>query len=312
MTFALGGGGGIGGDGCEECDECRYFPRRNSNNNPDRPASDDKGDEDSDRQQALLRVGGGGGDIPAAIASAVERHRKERRRAATAAGRRLEQTRTLRMRHGPCSVWEWNLPSPPPSSALWPGTVQPVLEFGNSHRIVWIQRCPGRLQSIGPKGIVGSYDEESTRPDLADWTAGRVAFVPSNGGQAVGYLHRALGGGAEGDEAPNEQGADLSPKHPSAAEGRYATLLIAKIPDQLIALKGGREDRAMDYNAMTNDNPLGLQTSAPSWLKPLLQICQQYVSETCQDRSPSASSRGAPLYTILDSDDAAAVKAALG
>jgi hypothetical protein len=172
---------------------------------------------------------------------------------------------------------------------------------------------------------VGSHGEESTRADLADWEAGSVVFVPSNGGRAVGYVHRNLDEATTGPES-EAVGADsggseknLSANAPSAAGagGRYATLLIAKIPDRLVAHSDGSEDESRDYKG--GDGPSHPQMPHPSWLEPLLQICRRLlVSGKGRGGQPPEASespgRDAPKpfsYTVLDADDAAAVKSAL-
>jgi len=85
-------------------------------------------------------------------------------------------------------------------SLSMPKDAEPLLEFGCSHRIVWIRRLvrPSKctkannstsiLQWIG-KGIIGSSDEEKGRKYLNDFTEGGVFLVPSNGGKAIGWIH---------------------------------------------------------------------------------------------------------------------------
>jgi hypothetical protein len=72
----------------------------------------------------------------------------------------------------------------------------PLVEFGTSHRLVWMQRLPPKtsstycnvISSIG-KGIIGSSDEENSRRPLPNWIEGKVFLVPSNGGKAVGWIY---------------------------------------------------------------------------------------------------------------------------
>jgi hypothetical protein len=180
------------------------------------------------------------------------------------------------------------------------------------------------IQSLGAGGVVGSHGEESTRADLADWEAGSVVFVPSNGGRAVGYVHRNVDGATTGPESESV-GADSggieknrSANAPATAGvgGRYATLLIAKIPDRLVA-RDGLEDESCDYEG--GDGPSHPRVPHPPWLEPLLQICRRLlVSGKGRGGQPPEASespgRDAPKpfsYTVLDADDAAAVKSAL-
>jgi hypothetical protein len=282
--------------GCEDCDECGHLRRRMQ-----------QGFLDSNPAPAASF---GAGGLPLAIARAVDRYREERLRGRASSEvktTRLDQSRTLRMRSGLCSVWEWNLPF---------GASEPILEFGNSHRIVWVQRRPGMIQSIGTRGVVGSHDEESSRVDLVDWEAGRVIFVPSNGGLAVGYVHRKIddekttshgNGAVKTDHGGSEKNLLSSAPAIDGVGGRYATLLIAKIPDRLV----------VDYEVRDYESHPPM--SRPSWLKPLLQVCQRLLVSGKDHEQPSSSASTStcsneanPLtYTVLDPDDAALIKSAL-
>lgn len=76
------------------------------------------------------------------------------------------------------SIWKWTLPN----------EAEPLLEFGNNHRIVCVQRLEGTLQHIGT-GIVGSSSEESGRISLNSWTTGTAHFLASRQGKAIGWVH---------------------------------------------------------------------------------------------------------------------------
>ncbi|GAX25218.1 hypothetical protein FisN_5Lh301 [Fistulifera solaris] len=76
------------------------------------------------------------------------------------------------------SIWQWTLPS----------EAEPLLEFGNNHRIICVERLGGKLQHIGT-GIVGSSSEEDGRHILESWTAGSAHVLASRQGKAVGWVH---------------------------------------------------------------------------------------------------------------------------
>lgn len=76
------------------------------------------------------------------------------------------------------SIWQWTLPS----------EAEPLLEFGNNHRIVCVRRLCGKLQHIGT-GIVGSSSEEDGRYSLESWTVGSAHMLASRQGKAVGWVH---------------------------------------------------------------------------------------------------------------------------
>mmetsp|Transcript_44712 Transcript_44712/g.50128 ORF Transcript_44712/g.50128 Transcript_44712/m.50128 type:complete len:327 (+) Transcript_44712:112-1092(+) len=129
--------------------------------------------------------------IPLSIRNAI--NKRKRLRLQTKPIKRT-QGRTL-IRHngngnGSISIYSLSMPK----------DAEPLLEFGCSHRIVWIRRLvrPSKctkannstsiLQWIG-KGIIGSSDEEKGRKYLNDFTEGGVFLVPSNGGKAIGWIH---------------------------------------------------------------------------------------------------------------------------
>lgn len=130
--------------------------------------------------------------IPPTIANAVLQYKRQR-------PLKRSQDRMLVKRKDSISVWEWVLPL----------EADPLIEFGSSHRIIYVKRLPGTLKAIGTTGIVGSKQEEESRTNL-DWKQGDVVLVKSNDGRAVGYVHVS----GESEE-----------------EAIHATLLICKVPD---------------------------------------------------------------------------------
>ena len=153
-------------------------------------------------------------------------------------------------------------------SMFMPKHAEPLIEFGSSHRIVWVKRLvkPNKnqytveyknsnsnhssresessssiLQWIG-KGIIGSSDEEKDRIDLNDWTEGSVHFVPSNGGKAVGWIHTSAAretsvgistytnaGGSIEDANKKEELENKTTTKTVESDG-FAILYVAKIP----------------------------------------------------------------------------------
>ena len=143
--------------------------------------SDGGGDGDSFMEGFLS--GGGGCDcdecgirevVPGPILEAMREHKRQK------VAIKRTQERTLVCRSGQISVWDWVMPL----------EAEPLIEYGSTHRIVWIEKLPGHLKSIG-KGIIGSSDEENTRIDLENWIEGGIYLVPSNGGKAIGFIHTA-------------------------------------------------------------------------------------------------------------------------
>lgn len=118
--------------------------------------------------------------IPPSIAQAVIEHRRSKlfflENAPTF------QERTLVARDGSGSgVSIWKLVLPPGS--------EPLTEFGNSHRIIFVESMPkGRtVRSIG-KGIIGSGDEQNSRQKVP-WVETHAYLYCSNGGKAIGWVN---------------------------------------------------------------------------------------------------------------------------
>jgi hypothetical protein len=126
-----------------------------------------------------------------------------------------KQIRQLLKRQDDISVWEWALPL----------QAEPILEFGSSHRFIFVKRLPGILKTIGPVGIVGSQQEEESRQKL-NWKQGDIILVPSGNDQAVGYVHSE-------NRTISIEATDRS--------AMYATLIICKIPhcaNEMVAVEG--------------------------------------------------------------------------
>ena len=158
------------------------------------------------------------------------------------------QARTL-VQRGPdnFAVWHWILPR----------GAEPLVEFGSSHRIVWVQRLDNSnfMRSIG-KGIIGSNDEERSRTDLS-WEEGDVYLVASNGGKAVGWIHHAheASGGVTSTEKTNEG---------------HAELLIAKIP----------LDRLKDVRFLGD-----IESAVPPWVLTLTEHCRRGIEKLDEENS---------------------------
>lgn len=148
--------------------------------------------------------------IPSTIANAVLNYKRQRPLKRT-------QDRVLVKRQDEISIWEWVLPL----------RAEPLLEFGSSHRLVYVKRLPGTLQTIGQDGIVGSKQEEESRL-LLDWKQGDVIFAKSNGGRAVGYVH-----------------ARKTVNDDENEESVHATLLICKVPDKKETPRRENENRLL-------------------------------------------------------------------
>ena len=201
--------------------------------------------------------------IPVTIQEAIDRYKRQKRPLQRTQDRRLvkravvevdtkvkSETTTTTTTTTPATpnystmaVWNWVLPS----------HAEPLLEFGSSHRFVWVKRLSGgsgTLYSIGP-GIVGSADETSQRQALP-WCAGQVYFVPSRSGKAVGWVHQ-----------PGDNGA-----------GGPAELVIGKIPADCCC-RGQDDEDDSESGTANKDNKCSVIYDQ-DWSKRLLRLAQKY------------------------------------
>jgi hypothetical protein len=224
----------------------------------------ERGGCDCDECGPRSRVGQAVSVIPATIQHAIMQYKRQK------LGIRRTQDRRLVERDATTAVavWNWTLP---------PGA-EPLLEFGNSHRLIWIKRLSaGRLSSIG-SGIVGSQAEEENRTVLDDWVQGRVMFVPSNGGKAVGWIHNH-----KDDDDDDKATPTTTTLEGTAAEvetrrgGGPAVLVIAKIPVE-----------ARVTNEEENDDD---PNESFAWTRSLIAQCQPY-------RRKDAIHLSIPLSTV--------------
>lgn len=183
------------------------------------------------------------GLIPIPIANAIRQHKRRRNTTLT-----RTQDRSLVARADDLSVWKLTMPL----------HAEPLVEFGNSHRIVLIdtlssvsiaQKQLGKycttfmsrqckftilawflqrssLMSIG-KGIIGSSDEENSRTKV-DWKEGMAYLVPPNGGKALGWVHSK-----DDEEAQDPIG--------------HAIMYTIKIPVKILESNPGGSDSAHDW-----------------------------------------------------------------
>lgn len=203
------------------------------------------------------------------------------------------------------SVWKWILPL----------GAEPLIEFGSSARIVWVQRLPSQSQirSIG-QGIIGSSDEEQTRKDL-DWKEGGVYLVPSNGGKATGLIH------ADCDSRPTSSEHAPEKTSPSTEDngepGGHVIIWIAKIPqavakDVRFADDAGKDEKIptwtktfLSLSLKTGDTSEGGEDKG-SDLSPSISKDKDILSSSAT-KLPTTSK---PIIWIYDPDDTAVLKSA--
>lgn len=175
-------------------------------------------------------------NIPPSIREFLDLRKHARR--ATGTIKRTQQ-RSLLSRDGQISVWCMNMPK----------NAEPLVEFGSSHRIVWVKhlaRSPNTSESstlrwIG-SGIIGSSDEEKSRTKMTEWAEGNFFLVPSNGGKAIGWIYTPSGDSATTETASKDSNTiDTTLKEDQHSENdSIAVLHVAKIPLHVAAKEQGK------------------------------------------------------------------------
>ena len=151
-------------------------------------------------------------------------HERKRQRLTAGPIKRTQQ-RTLVGRHDRISLWCVHMPK----------NADPLIEFGSSHRIVWIKQLhtnrnasdndSGVLRWIG-KGIIGSHDEQNSRERLVEWTEGKVFLVPSNGGKAVGWIYSSDTYATKGETNVVDDASAASSKDQHGKGNNFAILYL--------------------------------------------------------------------------------------
>jgi len=113
--------------------------------------------------------------VPPDVREAIRKHKRAKLMSVVEITR---QERSLVARDGGLSIWHLK----------YPVGAEPMVEYGDSHRIVLVDKIPSSagVKKIGT-GIVGSSAEEKGR-QWVEWEKGRAYLIPSNGGKAVGWV----------------------------------------------------------------------------------------------------------------------------
>ena len=184
--------------------------------------------------------------VPNAIQRALDEYRRKRPLQRTA-DRRLLETVYLKDNEKKSNsstlvtLWQWTLPT---------GAV-PLLEFGDSHRLVWVKNLnvtTSRLQETGV-GVIGSQQEEQSRVALP-WQRGHVYYVPSRKGKAIGWIHESQTQTSDNDTttATTSKGSSVS-----AAKSGPVVLYVVKIPSKSPLLEKEDTDDSLENEV----NPVG-------------------------------------------------------
>jgi hypothetical protein len=167
-------------------------------------------------------------------------------------------------------------------SMTMPMNAEPLVEFGTSHRIVWVKRLSSMtstIQSIG-EGIIGSSDEEQTRKDLVDWSEGNFFLVPTTEGKAAGWIHTNKDNIKDTTNESSSSQSETTPEKTqdntnsddmqdanntidSTTGSAYAVLFLAKIPMSLIV-----DSKPNDEN---NNNT---SSGNSDWARTLINHCR--------------------------------------
>jgi hypothetical protein len=227
-------------------------------------------------------------NIPPSIRKFIEERKHERM--VTGPIKRTQQ-RTLVGRHGQISLWNMHMPK----------NAEPLIEFGSSHRIVWVKQLATSLDARGKnngsslrwigKGIIGSSDEEKSRKKMIEWTEGNVFLVPSNGGKAVGWIYASDDSNSTNtNTATNDDDATGTTKNKDEKRSEdhgFAVLYVAKIPLGIIDKEQQQESRE----------------SSHQWTNQLAECCRNGLE------SRGKESNETPLYYKLSAEASKGVAA---
>lgn len=176
---------------------------------------------------------------------------------------------------------------------MMPLDAEPLVEFGTSHRIVWVKRLSSTsvIKSIG-QGIIGSSDEEKNRKPLEEWKEGSMFLVPSTGGKAVGWIH---------SKAKPKDSSDEATKIADTGTSAYAVLYVAKIPmDVMLPV-------ISDTQHISQDDKQSF--GACSWAQSLMNHCQQGLAAMAE--KARGNTEGGPGYYQFPAQDCKALKDAI-
>jgi len=238
-------------------------------------------------------------NIPPSIRKYIEERKQERMMTGPI---KRSQQRTLVGRHGQISLWNVHMPK----------NAEPLIEFGSSHRIVWVKQLSetnngSSLRWIG-KGIIGSSDEEKSRKKMIEWTEGNVFLVPSNGGKAVGWIHASDDSNSTNtatddsnststntNTATNDDDATGTTKKKekrSESDG-FAVLYVAKIPLSTLDKEQQQQQELRE-------------SSSHQWTNQLVECCRSGL-ESCEKESSETT----PLYYKFSAEASKLVKQAI-
>ncbi len=195
------------------------------------------------------------------------------------------QERSLLKRHDGLSIWKLVLP---------PSCTEPMTEYGNSHRIVYVEELPmGRVvKSIG-NGIIGSKVEEESRR-VEEWERQHGYLYRSNGGKAVGWVNDKL----HSDKDLNV--SDIT---------NDIVLYIVKVTQDLLERYKNGELIFVDENDCEKSSMLRFNPNAfPNWVGSILEMFQKSLgalvdeTEKVNKEATSSSSSSDAKKSLLRND----------
>lgn len=264
--------------------------------------------------------------VPQEIRNAVQAHLKRRKLADGANiefGRsiNISQRRELMGRHGGVSVWKLVLP---PSAGG-----DPIVEYRNSHRIVFVQRLPqvssivvtqqtsfsilsfdcysslltlihqkSAVSSIG-RGIIGSASEENDR-QLTNWNEGKAYFLPVQKGVACGWIHKSL-------DAIKVNDSDANSEKVGEGVDRSNGAGQSDAKDEGVEIMSGE---ATLYILKATDSDLAVDENAPSWAKRTSQLFTRLTTQALEksdDTKETENAAGGTQGIPLSEEDCAEI-----
>ena len=206
------------------------------------------------------------------ISSAIAQHKRQKMLDNDNFAKTIVQERSLIKRQDGLSIWKLVLP---------PRGAEPLTEYGNSHRIIFVESKPNHriVKSVG-KGIIGSSKEEQSRT-VEIWNEKCAYLYPSNGGKAIGWVNDKL-----------ESDKDLNVNDVT----NDVVLYVVKVTNDLLQRMEKKELTFVDDESEENNGYKKID-QLPKWVEEILCIFEKTLTASAANSSSSSSSSSGEINT---------------
>ena len=215
------------------------------------------------------------GPLSFEISSAVAQHKRQKMLQNDHFAKTIVQERSLIIREDGLSIWKLLLP---------PRGAEPLTEYGNSHRIVFVERLPNNrvVKSVG-RGIIGSSNEAKSRMEEV-WEERCAYLYPSNGGKAIGWVNDKL----ESDKHLNVN--DVT---------NDVVLYVVKVTHDLLQRMEKKELKFVQEGSKENVHKID---ELPKWVEEVLCIFDKTLTASAATTSSSRKNNTSKRFDISTHD----------